>query len=450
MIADPPTRPTPSHRLPALEENTYLRFGAFALLYAAQGLPWGLFIVAVPGWLAGQGFGATEIGAFVAIAALPWSFKLIAGPFMDRFTLLAMGRRRPWVLGAQLGILAGMLLLATAPALDENIMLIAWIGFLINAFCALQDVAVDGMAIDILPETERARANAFMYGGQVAGISASSAGGAYLLSNLGLGAAAVIVALAIILLMMVPLLLRERRGERLLPWSEGSASATALSHQADNITAIFRDLIRALILPMSLLLVLCSFVDRASGGMFFSLTPVATVQDMGWADTDYANWQATGGLLAAGFGILLAPWIDKRGAALALVGGVMGKVLLLAAAGLLPGLWSSPVFFQALIVLYNAAGQVVTIAIIALFMNICAYKVAATQFAVYMASSNLALPAGSAAVAFLGASLATHQIFLVAAAMNFGFLLLWPLFNLESHKARMLRQGLDQPEPGPA
>ena len=41
--------------------------------------------------------------------------------------------------------------------------------FTINLFAAVQDVAVDGMAIDVLPESERARANALMAFGQVAG-----------------------------------------------------------------------------------------------------------------------------------------------------------------------------------------------------------------------------------------------------------------------------------------
>ena len=45
------------------------------------------------------------------------------------------------------------------------------IGFVINTFAALQDVAVDGMAIDVLPENERGRANAFMAFGQVIGFS---------------------------------------------------------------------------------------------------------------------------------------------------------------------------------------------------------------------------------------------------------------------------------------
>ena len=41
--------------------------------------------------------------------------------------------------------------------------------FVLNCFGAAQDVAVDGMAMDVLPEDEHGRANAFMGFGQVAG-----------------------------------------------------------------------------------------------------------------------------------------------------------------------------------------------------------------------------------------------------------------------------------------
>ncbi|MCP4333232.1 MAG: AmpG family muropeptide MFS transporter [Gammaproteobacteria bacterium] len=61
---------------------------------------------------------------------LPWAFKLVTGPLMDRFEFLPMGRRRPWVISVQLGLslslLALMLVnnpaeqigLLTSPAVD--------------------------------------------------------------------------------------------------------------------------------------------------------------------------------------------------------------------------------------------------------------------------------------------------------------------------------------------
>jgi len=348
-------------RFPALEDNRNLRFFAFASLYAAQGLPWGLFVIAIPAWLAGKGLSAADIGSFIAIAGLPWSFKLVAGPLMDRFTFLSMGRRRPWVIGAQTGIIAGMLLLAGAPSPDKHLMLIAGIGFFINSFCALQDVAVDGMAIDVLPEDERARVNAFMFGGQVAGISLSSAGGTYLLSLIGLNAAAIICAALVFIIMLVPLLLRERDGEKLLPWTEGEPSSAALSNQLGDFRSIFLDLGRALILPMSILLTLCEFLNRASSGLFVAITPVVTVQQLGWADTEYSNWQASAGIVAAIFGVIVAPMIDRRGAGLALIAAISAKLVILAGAGLMVSWWEYKAFFTSIIVVLNLSGQIITV-----------------------------------------------------------------------------------------
>ena len=60
--------PAVSSHLPALVDHRHLRFAA---LYAAQGLPFGLFAVAIPAWLAAQGASAAEIGSYLAIATLP-------------------------------------------------------------------------------------------------------------------------------------------------------------------------------------------------------------------------------------------------------------------------------------------------------------------------------------------------------------------------------------------
>ena len=86
---------------------------------------------------------------------------------MDRFSYLPMGRRRPWIIAAQGGLLLSVCLLGLIPDPGNNIVLLTWIAFLINSFAAVQDVAVDGMAIDVLPE--RGKANAFAGFGQVVG-----------------------------------------------------------------------------------------------------------------------------------------------------------------------------------------------------------------------------------------------------------------------------------------
>lgn len=80
--------------LPALKDHRNLRFFTLGLLYVAQGLPIGLFQVAIPAWMASQGMSAAQVGGFIAIVFLPWSFKLLAGPVMDRFSFPPMGRRK--------------------------------------------------------------------------------------------------------------------------------------------------------------------------------------------------------------------------------------------------------------------------------------------------------------------------------------------------------------------
>ncbi|MES2604966.1 MAG: MFS transporter, partial [Pseudomonadota bacterium] len=158
-----------------LADSRYLRYFSFTIFYIAQGLPFGLVSYALPAFLAERGVEPAAIAGFIAVASLPWSFKLLAGPLMDRFTCLAMGRRRPWVILAQIGMVLTGVAFAFFPEGLDNIAVLTTLCFLLNCFSATQDVAVDGMAIDVLPVDEQGRANAFMAFGQVLGISVSSA-----------------------------------------------------------------------------------------------------------------------------------------------------------------------------------------------------------------------------------------------------------------------------------
>ena len=77
-----------------LAEQRWLRLSSFTAFYFAQGVPIGLIAAMAP-WLSQQGVAEADIAWFFTVVALPWAFKLLAGPFMDRFTAPAMGFRRP-------------------------------------------------------------------------------------------------------------------------------------------------------------------------------------------------------------------------------------------------------------------------------------------------------------------------------------------------------------------
>ncbi|MDP7577097.1 MAG: MFS transporter, partial [Pseudomonadales bacterium] len=199
-----------------LTENRYLRFASFAVFYIAQGLPIGLISIALPAWLAQEGIAAGEIATFVAISSLPWGFKLLAGPVMDRFSFLGMGRRRPWVVAAQFGLLLSVASMSLVPDPVQNVLLLTWVAFLVNCFASVQDVAVDGMAIDVLPADERGRANSFMAFGQVAGYSVSGALCATMLITFGVPGAAVMLTAGLGIIFLWGVIVRERRGEKIL------------------------------------------------------------------------------------------------------------------------------------------------------------------------------------------------------------------------------------------
>lgn len=117
---------------------------------------------AIPAWLAMNGKSAGEIGVYVAVIRIPWSLKIINAPLMDRFTYLPNSRRRPWVLFGQLGLIASFfsMLLIADPL--NNLSMLMILCFVVSVFEVSQDIAVDGMAIDVLHVDQQARANGIM------------------------------------------------------------------------------------------------------------------------------------------------------------------------------------------------------------------------------------------------------------------------------------------------
>ncbi len=121
-------------------------------LYFVQGLPYGFQLTALPVYLRQEGMSLTAIG-FASVLSLPWAFKVIWGPLVDRFSGGRLGARRSWILPLQLGLLASCLAAAFIPPARGLGLLLAMV-FLMNLFAATMDVAVDGLAVDLLTPSE--------------------------------------------------------------------------------------------------------------------------------------------------------------------------------------------------------------------------------------------------------------------------------------------------------
>ena len=125
-----------------LLDSPKVRYTSCAMMYFAQGIPRGLLGISIPAWMASQGVSASDIASYLAVIILPWVFKLVTGPLMDRFQFRPMGRRRPWVLGAQLGLSISLLSLMMIEDPAGQIGLLMLIGILVNIFAATQDVVL--------------------------------------------------------------------------------------------------------------------------------------------------------------------------------------------------------------------------------------------------------------------------------------------------------------------
>lgn len=426
-----------------LSGHRFLRIFSFAIFYLAQGLPIGLISIALPAWLAEQGAEVGDIAYFVAISGLPWGFKLLAGPFMDRFSFLAMGRRRPWVIVSQGGLLIAIIVMGMTPDPVNHIMLLTWSAFAVNCFAAVQDVAVDGMAIDVLPEDERGKANAFMAFGQVAGYSGSAALSALALVQVGIGGAAFVLALGVLVIFIWGILVREREGERLLPWTQGEASARSLALQIEDFASIVRGVLRVLFLPASILLIFMALFWRIQAGFWVTATPFIAINELGFSSTDYSYWTATAGFLAAMTGLLFGPLIDRTGSKKLLMLALLGLGVLHTSTGLLTDLWGEPWYPLFVLFADQFLAQIVFISFIALHMNVCWERIAATQFAIYMAWSNLARSIGAGIYGELQPNLLMGQEFLCMGLVCFIAAGLLLMVNLERHQQKLeaLRDG---------
>ena len=347
--------------------------------------------------MAEQEVSPAAIGSFMAIIFLPWALKLVSGPIMDRWSFLSMGRRRPWILAAQAGMFATSVALAILPDPLGHMAWLTALGFLLNFFTAFQDVAVDGMAIEIIPVDQQPRANGFMWGGKTIGIAVATASGAWAINAYGLGFAWFVHAVFVGLIMVIPLALRERPGERLLPWSPGRASEEAKRSQLAGWRDIGLSLFKVFLLPGNLTIALAGFITLLAHGMFLALMPVVTVQQLGWTDVQFSDLSATAGLASGIIGMAAGGLLaEKLGPWRAVAYSSLLLAVVSIAMGLSPTMWDHRLTIQVYIFALLVLNTLIAIAFFASLMRICWARVAATQFALYLAIANLGLSAGPA------------------------------------------------------
>jgi MFS transporter, PAT family, beta-lactamase induction signal transducer AmpG len=129
------------------------RFIVTAVLGFASGLPLALTGQAMQAWLTTEGVDIATIG-FLSLVGLPYTFKFLWAPLMDRFELPWLGRRRGWLVLTQLA-LAGVLFALAGTSPSASIRAFALLAVAVAFVSASQDVVIDAYRTDLLPAAER-------------------------------------------------------------------------------------------------------------------------------------------------------------------------------------------------------------------------------------------------------------------------------------------------------
>jgi MFS family permease len=202
----------------SLNENQFRRLVSLCVLYLAQGLPAGFTYVAFVAYLSDNGTPPQEIAILFATIALPWTFKFVWGPVIDLLVIPEYGRRRPWILFAQSGMVLSLATILFVPNIIDRIALVTVLLFVHNLFSSLQDVSVDALAVDVLQPDEVAKANGMMFATKRGGMILGGAVLGMLVPTFGIKFVIMIQIPLLILIMLLPLFLREKPGNKLFPW----------------------------------------------------------------------------------------------------------------------------------------------------------------------------------------------------------------------------------------
>lgn len=225
-----PEAGSPQGRLAALQVYLHRRVLAMLFLGFSAGLPFPLVFATLSAWLSTAGVSKASIGMF-AWVGITYSLKVFWAPLVDRLALPGLtawlGRRRSWMLLAQLGVVAALAGLSGAdPAAD--LAGVAWLALAV-AFCsATQDIAVDAWRIEAVEaRVQGAMAAAYQFGYRLAMLAAGA--GALVVADLVSWAAAYQTMAALMLVgVATVLLIDEPEASRRAAAVPGTPGATPL------------------------------------------------------------------------------------------------------------------------------------------------------------------------------------------------------------------------------
>jgi PAT family beta-lactamase induction signal transducer AmpG len=340
----------------------------------SSGLPLYILINLLPAWLRTEGVDLTAIGLF-ALIGLPYTWKFLWSPLLDRFAIPWLGRRRGWMFAMHVALLLSI------PALgllrpQTDIWAIAWLAAAVAFFSASLDIAMDAFRRELLPDAELGLGNSIYVN-------------AYRISSLVPGSLALILAdrmpwssvFVITALFMLPglamtLLVRE------------PLAAAAPRTLREAVVEPFREFIDRAGGSQALLVVAFIFLYKLGDSMATALaTPFYL--DMGFTKTEIGLVAKNAGLWASIVGGMLGGlWMVKIGInkGLWLFGGV--QLVSILGFAWLAWLGQASVVALGVVIAFEALGiGLGTVAYVAFIARATNPRFTATQFALFTSLS---------------------------------------------------------------
>lgn len=359
---------------PYIQVFTSRKIASVAFFGFSSGLPLALTSGSLQAWMTVSGVDLRVIGVF-SLVGLPYTLKFLWAPIMDRFVPPWLGRRRGWIVCAQLALSAVLALMAMTDPTSAP----AWLAVLAlsAAFAsASQDIVIDAYRTDILGEKERGAGVAVFVTGYRIAMIVSGALALILADQVGWERVYLLMAGLMAMSALVTFMSQEPDGMTKAPGTLKEAVEGPLKDYFNRNHAI----------AILLLIVLYKLGDAYAG----SLSTAFLIRGVGFSQTEVGAINKGFGLAATIGGALAGGALMAR---VSLYRSLMGFGILQAVSNLsftALAVWgkSYPLLFMS-VGFENISGGMGSAAFVSLLMALCDRRFSATQYAILSSLSAL-------------------------------------------------------------
>ena len=380
------------------------------------GLPLLLTVSVLQAWMRDAGIDITLIG-LMALVQMPYSLKFVWSPLLDRFTLPFLGRRRGWMITAQVCLTASIALMGLADP-KNTIWLLVAAAFGITFFSATQDILVDAYRREDLSDEELGLGSSlYVYGYRIAMLVASG-GGLILADHFSFRTVYFIMAAGMSVGLITTLLSPE-------PQAECGAPRTIREAVIEPFTEYFTRSGLGLAILMLAFILFYKIGDQMAGAMTtifyldlgFSKTEIGTIVKL------FGTWATfvgifVGGVILLRLGIIKSLWLFGILQALSTAGFAVLNLL-----GPLD--WALAVVVS----VENLTGGMGTSAYVAFMASLTNKRFTATQYALLTSLMGVPRVLASAPTGFMAKSLGWTGFFVFCTLIAVPGLLMLPAIS---------------------